>query len=77
LDQHRSTQRKIPTAGCIHLVGHDPALWLIFDRASCDRHGASTPFTLCMMLVIQRSEHRDTQARRLSHSQSRLQPSSR
>jgi low affinity Fe/Cu permease len=37
-------------------------LWLIFDRASFDFHGAIALVTLCMTLFIQRSEHRDTQA---------------
>jgi low affinity Fe/Cu permease len=37
-------------------------LWLIFDRASLDFHGAIALLTLCMTLFIQRSEHRDTQA---------------
>ncbi len=44
------------------LVGCYLPLWLIFDHASFDWHGAATLFTLCMTLVIQRSEHRDTQA---------------
>jgi len=37
-------------------------LWLIFDRESFDFHGAIALITLCMTLLIQRSEHRDTQA---------------
>jgi low affinity Fe/Cu permease len=37
-------------------------LWLTFDRESFDFHGAIALITLCMTLLIQRSEHRDTQA---------------
>ena len=37
-------------------------LWLVFDRDSFDFHGAIALLTLCMTLLIQRSEHRDTQA---------------
>lgn len=37
-------------------------LWLAFDRASLDWHGAASLATLLMTLFIQRSEHRDTQA---------------
>jgi low affinity Fe/Cu permease len=37
-------------------------LWLLFDRESFDWHGAATLATWLMTLVIQRSEHRDTQA---------------
>jgi len=37
-------------------------LWLVFDRSSLDWHGAATLVTLSIALVIQRSEHRDTQA---------------
>jgi low affinity Fe/Cu permease len=37
-------------------------LWIVFDHASFDWHGAATFLALCMTLVIQRSEHRDTQA---------------
>src|SRR6201991_3148833 len=36
--------------------------WVLFDRASFDWHAVTTVLTLCMTLVIQRSEHRDTQA---------------
>lgn len=43
-------------------VGCFAILWLIFDRASFDWHAAATLVTLFMTLVIQRSEHRDTQA---------------
>jgi low affinity Fe/Cu permease len=38
------------------------ALWLIFDPASFNWHGIATLATWCMTLMIQRGEHRDTQA---------------
>ncbi len=38
------------------------ALWLMFERGTFDWHGAATLATWHMTLVIQRSEHRDTQA---------------
>lgn len=38
------------------------ALWLIFDRQSLDWHGIATLATWFMTLMIQRAEHRDTQA---------------
>jgi low affinity Fe/Cu permease len=37
-------------------------LWFIFDRASFNWHGVATLATWCMTLMIQRGEHRDTQA---------------
>lgn len=37
-------------------------LWAIFDHDSLDSHGIATLATWLMTLVIQRSEHRDTQA---------------
>jgi low affinity Fe/Cu permease len=43
-------------------IGLYGVCWVAFDRASFDWHGAATLLTLCMTLVIQRSEHRDTQA---------------
>ena len=36
--------------------------WLIFDPASFNWHGIATLATWCMTLLIQRGEHRDTQA---------------
>jgi len=36
--------------------------WLILDRSSLDWHAAATLATWFMTLVIQRAEHRDTQA---------------
>lgn len=38
------------------------ALWLLFEPERFDWHGAATLATWLMTLVIQRSEHRDTQA---------------
>jgi low affinity Fe/Cu permease len=37
-------------------------LWLVFDPASFNWHGIATLATWCMTLLIQRGEHRDTQA---------------
>ena len=37
-------------------------LWLIFDRESFGWHGFAVLATWLMTLVIQRAEHRDTQA---------------
>lgn len=36
--------------------------WFIFERESFNWHGVATLATWLMTLVIQRSEHRDTQA---------------
>ena len=38
------------------------SLWFLLDRDSLDWHAVATLATLCMTLVIQRAEHRDTQA---------------
>jgi low affinity Fe/Cu permease len=38
------------------------ALWFVFERESFDWHAVATLATWMMTLVIQRSEHRDTQA---------------
>jgi low affinity Fe/Cu permease len=38
------------------------ALWLVFQRETFDWHAVATLATWMMTLVIQRSEHRDTQA---------------
>jgi low affinity Fe/Cu permease len=38
------------------------AAWLALDRATFDWEAAATMATLFMTLVIQRAEHRDTQA---------------
>ena len=37
-------------------------LWFLFDRATLDWHAVATIATWLMTLVIQRAEHRDTQA---------------
>jgi low affinity Fe/Cu permease len=37
-------------------------LWIAFDPGSFGWHGVATTSTLLMTLLIQRSEHRDTQA---------------
>jgi low affinity Fe/Cu permease len=37
-------------------------VWFIFDRESLNFHGLATLATWSMTLVIQRAEHRDTQA---------------
>ena len=37
-------------------------VWLVFDRQSLDWHGGAALATLFMTLLIQRAEHRDTQA---------------
>jgi low affinity Fe/Cu permease len=37
-------------------------LWIVFEPEKLDWHGAATLATWLMTLVIQRSEHRDTQA---------------
>ena len=37
-------------------------LWVFLDRDSLDWHAVATLATLFMTLVIQRAEHRDTQA---------------
>lgn len=38
------------------------ALWIVFEPDSFNWHGAATLATWLMTLVIQRAEHRDTQA---------------
>jgi low affinity Fe/Cu permease len=37
-------------------------LWIVFDRATLGWHGVAALLTLFMTLLIQRAEHRDTQA---------------
>jgi low affinity Fe/Cu permease len=49
-----------PTAFVIVLVY--AAFWIALDRESFNWHGAATLATWLMTLVIQRAEHRDTQA---------------
>ena len=38
------------------------ALWFLFERSTLDWHAIATLATWFMTLVIQRAEHRDTQA---------------
>jgi low affinity Fe/Cu permease len=49
-----------PTAFLIVLIY--AALWFVFERNTFDWHAVATLATWLMTLVIQRSEHRDTQA---------------
>jgi low affinity Fe/Cu permease len=49
-----------PTAFLIVLIY--AALWFVFERDTLNWHGIATLATWLMTLVIQRSEHRDTQA---------------
>jgi low affinity Fe/Cu permease len=49
-----------PTAFLIVLIY--AALWLVFEPDTLDWHAVATLATWLMTLVIQRSEHRDTQA---------------
>ncbi|WP_246677151.1 MULTISPECIES: low affinity iron permease family protein [unclassified Mesorhizobium] len=39
-----------------------PAAWLVFEPKTLDWHGIATLATGVMTLLIQRAEHRDTQA---------------
>jgi low affinity Fe/Cu permease len=43
------------------LIGY-AVLWFIFDRDSFDWHAGATLIVWFMALLIQRAEHRDTQA---------------
>jgi low affinity Fe/Cu permease len=43
------------------LLAH-AALWFLFERSTLDWHAIATLATWFMTLVIQRAEHRDTQA---------------
>jgi low affinity Fe/Cu permease len=65
----RALQRFLTTAGtwmarpaAFVLVVAYVALWLIVEPESFNFHSAVAVITLCMTLLIQRSEHRDTQA---------------
>jgi low affinity Fe/Cu permease len=49
-----------PTAFLVVLVY--AVFWVLFDRESFNWHGAATLATWLMTLLIQRAEHRDTQA---------------
>lgn len=48
--------------GAFVVVGAYVVLWLSIEPASLDMHGIATLATWIMTLLIQRSEHRDTQA---------------
>ncbi len=43
-------------------VGVYVAAWVIYSRATLEWHAVATLATLTMTLLIQRAEHRDTQA---------------
>jgi low affinity Fe/Cu permease len=49
------------------ILGVYVTVWLIFSPASFDWHAAATVATWFMTLLIQRAEHRDTQAIHLKH----------
>jgi low affinity Fe/Cu permease len=44
------------------VLGGFTACWLIFEPETLDWHGIATLVTWAMTLLIQRAEHRDTQA---------------
>jgi low affinity Fe/Cu permease len=44
------------------ILGGYTVLWIVFERETLDWHGAATLVTWAMTLLIQRAEHRDTQA---------------
>ena len=62
--QHFMTWLGVMTArpGAFLVFGAYVAAWLAFDRPSLDWHAVATLATWFMTLVIQRAEHRDTQA---------------
>lgn len=43
-------------------LGAYTVLWLYFERSTLDWHAVATLITWAMTLLIQRAEHRDTQA---------------
>lgn len=47
--------------GAYGIVALYAVLWFVFDRASLDWHGVATLAVWSMTLLIQRTEHRDTQ----------------
>jgi low affinity Fe/Cu permease len=61
---HALTSLGVLTARPIAFVifGVFVVAWVIFDRESLNWHGIATLATWFMTLVIQRAEHRDTQA---------------
>ena len=48
--------------GAFGLLAGYAILWFVFDRNSLDWHGVATLAVWFMTLLIQRAEHRDTQA---------------
>jgi low affinity Fe/Cu permease len=44
------------------ILGAFTVSWVIFERETLDWHGVATLVTWAMTLLIQRAEHRDTQA---------------
>ncbi|WP_319023065.1 low affinity iron permease family protein [Mesorhizobium sp. B1-1-8] len=44
------------------VLGGYTVSWLVFERETLDWHGVATLITWAMTLLIQRAEHRDTQA---------------
>ena len=62
--QHWMTALGVMTArpGAFLVLAVYVAAWLVFDRQSFDWHAVATMATWFMTLVIQRAEHRDTQA---------------
>ena len=48
--------------GAFGILVADAVLWFIFDRESLDWHATTTLIVWFMTLLIQRAEHRDTQA---------------
>jgi low affinity Fe/Cu permease len=65
-DFHRTTLTRLGVftahpAAFVIVAGYIAA-WLIVDRASFDWHAIATVATWLMTLIIQRAEHRDTQA---------------
>jgi low affinity Fe/Cu permease len=47
--------------GAYGIVALYAVFWFVFDRASLDWHGVATLAVWSMTLLIQRTEHRDTQ----------------
>jgi low affinity Fe/Cu permease len=62
--RHLLTQLGVLTAhpAAFALVGLYVVLWLYFRPETFEWHAIATIATFCMTLLIQRAEHRDTQA---------------
>ena len=54
------TIRAVPAAFLV--LGGYTVSWFVFERETLDWHGVATLVTWAMTLLIQRAEHRDTQA---------------